>query len=1295
MATKTSIWFDGDEYRWNDKYNDYVCRKIVDGQIVETQYQLARERRFRADRLAKAAEEQENETETPKYSRRSGREMHGLTVLYLKTGDNRYADAAYRLMKQNGTTGEKVEYAAQGYGGQTQGAKGYGGGSKKAAVWFNGYKYEFDQEKGEYIRYVNMGGVTRPFTLKQAKEKAAKDAKKDPKKARELKKKAKKIIDAAQRSVKGKTKEWSETQSTKDNESLGDRYTCMTFGNHLRKTWAAYTVTVALMKKRGYSQDKIDKFTKAALDKTLDIFRRAYKHNGGVEAAISVMQGFSPTFANTLRNTLGVIKSEHYDKYTEATVRRLFSKGAKVIAEDASSDNCQKIAKQLLGSYKKGLAKGYMNLSSPRDADACRKAFENWKQKQKQEKPNVATKQAKGRPTSTDGRPVRSSEGTSARPSGGSGSGTPKTVERRNDAGGTNGSGTSDQKDRVVAEPRRKIDETFDNKLKYKSYKLWLDRIYNGAKSRRNRINHLEDSIKEDVGFLENAKRIIREEGKKPEEERGGEVSGPLWDLMSAVSRRVNERKGEFLDAMGYANKNEPHSVSDKFLKLHSKAEYVQGKPSYESRAKEAISAYEDFMERSKKALEICKKGEGKEVKEYRRLLEWLQNYDPSFKDPHPDFLATYDVSEPAPTNEPQSEPPKEASQSALASEMSDFVAAAMERKRDEEARNKSDNPPTEPPKIIEEPVTVVQAPREPGLTPGVPEKVDYNQVYEVPIDHLKVDPKRFQFKLGGDAETGASNLYSGTQFDLKLSNTIMVWRDPDDGNDYVVNGHHRMNIAKKSGYTGNMRVVYCDAKTANDAKVEGAIFNIADGKGTEIDVADVMRNCPDWENRPKVRQFISKNNKLAENGRALAGLSDKIYAEVKNGLLDWKLAAPIGKILAMGSLQGADEAQNQTYKIAFGTDGKKKTSADEVRRIAQEVLETNPIKNNDTMGFLFDNAADENDWQSVVQEATKMSKEVESFFSDEKKVNNFASKSKNTNKLNKSGVLKGETDAELAKKYADAAKTILDAFTNSNAEKYTTYRNIYINAKEKYRDFIEQNPQEDEKGRKKKRESLVAEIIGKFFDVYNDGLPKEKRVVNPMAAQPTQTEEEPQTETPKVEPQPEPQPEPPKVEEPKPEPQPEPPKTEEPQPAEPSKPVEPPKPAPKPKAKESTKPSKKPKEPKPKPAPKKKEEPKVVIDPKYRNAGNNLDDEDKALLRFIKKFIGDGKITNLESFLKDAARALSTKQEEVAPSFCRDIIDELVEKNYVDKDGENSYSLTERGHAAIYNFNKKKTAKK
>ena len=454
MATKTSIWFDGDEYRWDDERNDYVFKTVVDGKIVRLLYQIEQERRWREDlrnnaNAIKAAEEVDSESNPEQYGKdRVSQVFKDLTLLYAKTGDSRYSDAAKSF--QETLDADKVRYAASGVKG-VQGVKGISG--EKPSVWFNGYKYEYDSGIGDYVRWVKMGNISRPFTLRSEKKKVATQVRKNRKEAREQKKKAKKIIGAAQRSVKGKTKGWSEAQTTKNKATLADHYTCMTFGNHLRKTWASHAITVALMKKHGYSQDKIDRFTNAAIDHTMDVFRRAYKHNGGVEAAISVMRGFSPAVVGSLQKNMGSLKKDRNGEYAEKLIRNFITNGAKTISGNASSNRCQIIASQLLSSYNNGLKQGYVNLSRPRDAETCRKAFTYWKQKQK-EKANVASKPTE-QPTSTDGRTARPSKGTGSGTSGGSGIGTPKAVEKGNDARGTSGSGTSDQRDRVVTEPAK------------------------------------------------------------------------------------------------------------------------------------------------------------------------------------------------------------------------------------------------------------------------------------------------------------------------------------------------------------------------------------------------------------------------------------------------------------------------------------------------------------------------------------------------------------------------------------------------------------------------------------------------------------------------------------------------------------------------------------------------------------------------------------------------------------------------------------------------------------------------
>lgn len=114
MNHKSSIWFDGREYRWNDKHNDYTL--VADG---ETKYREAKRLRYKND-LCKTL----------------------------------------------------IRYAAQGAQGiqGIQGIQGVSGISgTKPSIWYRGYEYEWDEKTNEYVRWVRKGkGPATPFTLKEA-----------------------------------------------------------------------------------------------------------------------------------------------------------------------------------------------------------------------------------------------------------------------------------------------------------------------------------------------------------------------------------------------------------------------------------------------------------------------------------------------------------------------------------------------------------------------------------------------------------------------------------------------------------------------------------------------------------------------------------------------------------------------------------------------------------------------------------------------------------------------------------------------------------------------------------------------------------------------------------------------------------------------------------------------------------------------------------------------------------------------------------------------------------------------
>lgn len=167
------------------------------------------------------------------------------------------------------------------------------------------------------------------------------------------------------------------------------------------------------------------------------------------------------------------------------------------------------------------------------------------------------------------------------------------------------------------------------------------------------------------------------------------------------------------------------------------------------------------------------------------------------------------------------------------------------------------------------------------------PEK---GKIYEVPIDSLNLDPSRFQFKLNTNAQ-GVTDDLEGAEFDPMQAGIIHVWRDPDDGKDYVVNGHHRFNLAKNSGYDGKVNVRYIDADTADDAKAFGAVVNIADSKGTATDVAEFIRTRGSDDIRTPGGKKIATKNKLLADGRVLSKLDETIFRKLKNGSIDEKTA--------------------------------------------------------------------------------------------------------------------------------------------------------------------------------------------------------------------------------------------------------------------------------------------------------------------------------------------------------------------------------------------------------------------
>ena len=190
----------------------------------------------------------------------------------------------------------------------------------------------------------------------------------------------------------------------------------------------------------------------------------------------------------------------------------------------------------------------------------------------------------------------------------------------------------------------------------------------------------------------------------------------------------------------------------------------------------------------------------------------------------------------------------------------------------------------------------------------------------------LTLDPKRFQYKESD--ENGVTGALQGvTRWDSNLADPIDAYRDTD-GKLYVVNGHQRTDLANRAEAAGQQDVqiptrVYdaADGYTPEQMRYLGAYRNIAQGSGTEIDAAKIMRQpAPPGFSTPE----LPPKSAMVQQARGLSGLSDEAFGAVINGVISAPYAAEIGKqitdpaqqMAAIQVLHSADPANVEQARI-------------------------------------------------------------------------------------------------------------------------------------------------------------------------------------------------------------------------------------------------------------------------------------------------------------------------------------------------------------------------------------------
>lgn len=161
----------------------------------------------------------------------------------------------------------------------------------------------------------------------------------------------------------------------------------------------------------------------------------------------------------------------------------------------------------------------------------------------------------------------------------------------------------------------------------------------------------------------------------------------------------------------------------------------------------------------------------------------------------------------------------------------------------------------------------------------------------------IKVDPTRFQYKQKLDSTTGAGdNLKNVSKFNSLFAGVVHAWKDPADGQVYVVNGHHRMELANRAGHK-KMNVQMIIAPNASVARSTGALINMAEGRGTALDAAKFLRESGQTVEDIK-GHGVSLKEKVVDEAMQLKDLSDRIFNDLSTGLIETDKAVAIGRHL-------------------------------------------------------------------------------------------------------------------------------------------------------------------------------------------------------------------------------------------------------------------------------------------------------------------------------------------------------------------------------------------------------------
>ncbi len=294
------------------------------------------------------------------------------------------------------------------------------------------------------------------------------------------------------------------------------------------------------------------------------------------------------------------------------------------------------------------------------------------------------------------------------------------------------------------------------------------------------------------------------------------------------------------------------------------------------------------------------------------------------------------------------------------------------------------------------------------------PAKPRIGQLAQVPTSAIKLDPERFQYKVvhGKAGETGS--LTGVKKWDPDIAGIIQVWHDPQDGQDYAVNGHNRAALAQRL-QVPTLDVRYIHAKDATEARAIGALTNIAEGHGTALDAAKFFKDSGLTQQDLEARGIPLKSS-VATDGVALSQLEPSLFNKVVSGELPQERAVTIGS-------SGLDHTQQRSLMDLIDQQEKRRkhVTNDTIRELADGVKAAQ--KSTDTQIDLFGSTEVE---KSNAVERASLQAEIKKKLSRAKNLFGTVSSSRAASELEQAG---NKIDVDASHQISKEAELALNVF--------------------------------------------------------------------------------------------------------------------------------------------------------------------------------------------------------------------------------------------------------------------------